>query len=300
MFSEFIKHLREQDRSEGTVSAYLSDLGIFAGWYQEWAGREMDPAQVVPLDVRAYKRYLVEDRRSSPATVNRKLAALKTFFGWALEKRVVTSDPTTGVHSVLEQENAPRWLDRTEQRNLVRELDIAVQTARTAPAQWRALRDRAIVVLMLHAGLRINEVARAQIADLAVWGKSRTLTVTGKRGKVRQVALNATARKALRAWLDVRDMEPGYLFLSQKGGQIDTSAIYRRIGEYARKAGIDEMTPHSLRHTCAKNLVDQDVPLNYVAAHLGHKRLDTTAIYTRPCQADLARMVELVADEEAA
>ena len=67
---------------------------------------------------------------------------------------------------------------------------------------------------------------------------------------------------------------------------------------YAQRAGIEDVTPHSLRHTCAKNLVDRGVSLDRVARILGHESLDTTAIYTQPSQADLAREVEKIAWEE--
>lgn len=299
MFAPFIQHLREQDRSETTVAGYVNDLHVFAGWFEAENGRPMEPGQVAPLDVRDYKRHLQEGRGYAPATVNRKLAALRTFFAWAVEVGTAGGDPTAGIRNVDEQPLSPRWLSRKEQRDLVRELELGVLGARTEPARWRALRDQAAVLLMLHAGLRVSEAARIKVEDLELNGRSGTLAVRGKRNKYRTISLNASARKALQAWLEARG-DPGcaWLFVSQKGSRMRAKSLYERVVYYARRAGLEGITPHSLRHSCAKNLLDQDVPLNYVAATLGHTSLDTTARYTLPSQQDLARAMERIAWEE--
>ena len=192
----------------------------------------MTPQRVTPLDVRDYKSYLQTVKGYQPSTVNRKLAALKSFFTWAVDSGLVEFNPASGIKMLSQVRTAPRWLERVEQRDLVRELQIA------------------------------------------------------------------SARKALRAWLEVRPAAGEPLFLSQRGGQLQTDAIYRRVKHYAQRAGMEEISPHTLRHTCAKNLVDRGVPLDRVAVILGHESLDTTAIYTQPSQADLAQEVEKIAWED--
>lgn len=121
----------------------------------------------------------------------------------------------------------------------------------------------------------------------------------GKGTKEREVPLNLSARKALQSWLDVRpDNGTAYVFTSRAGGRLEPRAIHRRVACYAKRAGIEDMTPHTLRHTCGKSLVDEGVSLDRVADILGHADLNTTRIYTRPSKSDLAREVEKIAWEE--
>jgi len=149
------------------------------------------------------------------------------------------------------------------------------------------------------SGLRISEVSDSRLDDLTLRDRSGSIVVRGKGDKRREVPLNASARKALAAWLEVRPAsQDDHVFLSQLGGQIKPRAIRDRVGHYTQRAGIEEVSPHHLRHTCGKNLVDKGVSLDRVAAILGHEDLNVTAIYTRPAQSDLAREVEKIAWEE--
>jgi len=292
MFAEWRGWLEGRDRSARTVRAYETDLGQFVMWFEGRNGEVWDAARVTALDVREWRRGLVE--RVSPATVNRKLAALRSFYAWQIETGVLDSSPLVGIRQVRVQRSAPRWLDRAEQRRVVRALEIAVQGAQSERGRWRALRDRAMVGLMLHAGLQVAEVAGAQVRHLSLRARSGTLTVEGKGRKWRTVPLNASARAGLRGWLEVRPAGDA-LFVSQKGGGIDASSVWRRVAAIGARARVEGLTPHRLRHSCGKELVDAEVPLNYVAEVLGHSRLETTAIYTRPSAGDLERMMERVA-----
>ncbi|MFZ5915474.1 MAG: tyrosine-type recombinase/integrase [Chloroflexota bacterium] len=299
---DFAQHLRRRGRSDATVHAYSRDLAAFAVWFSATNGETMTPERITALDMRDYKGYLQATRNHAPATVNRKLAALSVFFTWARDEGLTTGDPTGGIKMVRRARTAPRWLERSEQRDLARELEIAVQTARTEAARFRARRDQAMAWLMLGAGLRVGEVAGLKLADLTLRERSGQVVVraeTAKGDKQRTAPLNATVRKALVAWLEVHpgDGDP-WLFLSQKGGPMSVQAIYRRLKGHARRAGLERITPHNLRHSCAKNLADRGVSLDRVAAILGHESLDTTALYTQPSQADLAHEMDKIAWEE--
>jgi len=132
------------------------------------------------------------------------------------------------------------------------------------------------------------------VQDLVLKVRSGTLTVEGKGAKWRDVPLNMSARAALRPWLEVRT-EGDALFGSQKGARIAVSSVWRRVAQIGAQAQVEGLTPHRLRHSFAKNLVDAERPLNYVAKLLGHSSLQTTAIYAQPGAVDLARTVESVA-----
>ena len=303
-FDDFITHLREQDRGEHTIGGYRRDLADFVAWFEITNGEEFTPERVTPLDVREYKSYLQSVKGYKPSTVNRRLAGLRAFFRWARRAGMIASDPTNGVRLVRQVRQAPKWLDRSQQYALLRELRNGVQFAemRTPQAIFRARRDAAIVALMLFAGLRLAEVAHLMTGDVELnERKGKAIVRKGKARKYREVPLNLDARKALEAYLEVRpESDDNHLFLSQKVGAhgraplLSPRAIQERVAVYACKAGLDEVTAHALRHTFAHNLVDAGVSLDRVAMLLGHESLDTTARYTQPGERDLEEAVSRV------
>jgi integrase/recombinase XerC len=111
------------------------------------------------------------------------------------------------------------------------------------------------------------------------------------------VALNLDSRQALAEWLKVRPPlgDTDALLVGQKGNRLASRSVQAIITRLARLADLEEVTPHVLRHSLGKNLVDAGVSLDRVAMLLGHENLNTTAIYTTPSQSDLSAAVELVA-----
>ena len=306
----FRRWLEDRDRSPGTAAAYSAAVRGFAAWFEQANGEELSPERITPLDVREYRRYLVDVRRLAPATVNRHLAALRSFSRWARESGLIEADPGDGIKGIRQDPSPPRWLTRREQYALLRALQKEAQLAEVRaggdlshPAMRRERRNTALVALMLFAGLRVSEVAALRLDDVEINERSGWVTVRrGKGRKWRQVPLNAAARRALRAWLEARSQagiqagigdDNDVLFIGQTGKAMSSRAIQKTLAKYARLAGLeDRVTPHVLRHTFAKGLVDAGVSLDRVATLMGHSSLDTTAIYTKPGPGDLARAVE--------
>jgi integrase/recombinase XerC len=157
-----------------------------------------------------------------------------------------------------------------------------------------APRDRALLALLLHAGLRVSEAVNLKVRDVVIRERSGHVAVRrGKGEKYREVPLNATARKMIQEWLGDH---PGgeHLFPGRNGGPVTPRAIQKRLKELGRLAGV-EVTPHRLRHTFCKMLVDAGESLDRVAVLAGHANLNTTARYTRPGMDDLERAVEKLA-----
>ena len=302
---QFRAHLEAADRSPRTVDVRLRDMSTFATWFEQTTGKPFEPVAVTPLDVRDYRAYLQTVRGLKPNTVNRALTSLSTFFHFCQEVGLVASNPCRKVRPVAQQPRPPRWLSRQEQaalrRALAEELQLAELKAQVAgdphhPALVRTRRDQAILALLLDAGLRVSEVCALRLDDVVLNDRSGHLVVrSGKRGKYREVPLNAGARQALRAWLEVRpQVKSDALLIGRDRVPLGTRGVQRRLDHYARRAGLENVTPHALRHTFGKNLVDAGRPLTEVAALLGHARLNTTAVYTQPGQADLRQAVEAV------
>jgi site-specific recombinase XerD len=147
---------------------------------------------------------------------------------------------------------------------------------------------------LANTGLRVGELAKLTLADVEITERKGLVTVrSGKGGKFRQVPLNADARRAISAYLQVRPQSiETRLFLGQREGPLTPSGVWRVVKKYGERAGLS-ISPHTLRHTFGTRLVrGKGVDLVTVAAMMGHESLDTTALYTQPTAEDMADAVE--------
>ena len=286
ILNRFQAHLVATGKSPHTIKAYGRDLRLFGEWFAQTNGRTLSPESITPIDVRQYRSYLLTVKKHKPATVNRKLASLSAFCEWARTAELIPANPTDGIALVEEMRPAPNWLDKNQQYALLR----AVQESARK-------RDIALITLMINTGLRVSEVSHLRVGDLQINPRKGVLTVRGGKGeKFRRVPLNVDARKTIQAYLEVRPAQDGdRLFRGQRGKPLKPSGIYYLIKRYAHVARLEDVTPHTLRHTFGKNLVDENVSLDRVAQLLGHESVDTTRIYTTPSEQDLQREVEKVA-----
>ncbi|OAT83715.1 tyrosine-type recombinase/integrase [Desulfotomaculum copahuensis] len=282
MLEKFQSYLRGKEVSDRTVRDYLAVLGRFARWVEQSYG-EFDPAAVTPLDIADYRRQFVEKGRK-PTTINHYLDILGVFFEWAQSEGLIQTNPATGIKKVSQQRQAPRWLDRRELGALTR----AVQ-------KYGSARDKALIALLLHTGLRISEAVVLRQEDIVTRERSGMVIVRqGKGGKYREVPLNVTVRRTLEEYLESVNGE--WVFPNRRGGHITTRAVEKILSRFGVFSGV-EITPHMLRHTFAKQLVDQGVSLDQVAVLAGHSNLNTTARYTRPSLHDLELAVDKLAWE---
>jgi integrase/recombinase XerD len=279
----FLADLEREGAAPKTRASYRSDLTAFARWFEASTGEACAAAAVTRTDVRDHKAALltIEDRK--PATVNRRLAALRRFFAWAKAARLVAEPPTEGVRGVDTPKQAPKSLAKRDVDRLLR----AAERAGDA-------RDLAVLAVLRHTGVRVGELCARKPGDVVIGERKGTLTVrSGKGGTYREVPLNADARHAIAAYLAVRRSSAGAaLFLGHRGAPLGPQGVEDLVAKYARRAGIDGVTPHTLRHSFARQLLDAGASLVDVAALLGHQKLETTAVYTQPHPRDLERAVE--------
>lgn len=283
---KFKSYLGGRGLSHRTIQSYKTTLNRFARWIEQVYG-EFDVAAITSLDVADYRRYLAEKGRK-PAAVNHALDVLNSFFAWANAERIVQTNPVTGIKRMREQKNAPRWLGRKELGALIR----AVQ-------KHGKKRDIALIMLLMHTGLRISEAVSLRLEDIVLRDRSGLVRVRqGKGDKYREVPLNLTVRRVLDEYISEtkgKSLFP-WLFPGRRGRYLSTRAAENILTKYGRLARLD-VTPHMLRHTFGKMLVDAGESLDRVAALMGHSNLNTTARYTRPSAQDLERAVEKLAWE---
>lgn len=298
----FHKNLVEKDFSPTTTKGYESDVVQFIAFYEKMTSEKFSLNEVTPTDIRAYRQYLIAEKQYKASTVNRRLAALSTYMSWGKQTKLIETDPTENIRGIQQVPSGPQYLDRKEQFSLQRAIEKDLQISRLRyPKRWISRqRDNSLVIFLLHTGLRLNEVLALRVNDLEISErKGKVIVRQGKGGKQRIVPLNIDARKAINDWLAVRPQSTsGYLWIAvenNQNGSLSGRSVQRVIRRIGQDAGIMHLTPHILRHTFGKNLVDSGVGLEKVAALLGHSDLNTTRIYVAPNQQDLEKAVDKIA-----
>lgn len=275
---EFQVYLLAEDRSPVTLAGYLGDVRLFAQWYKNHNKDSLTPEGLTNDAVRGYKQYLL-DQTAKPKTINRRLAALAAYAHWLEQAGYVKNarNPVQGVKAVREAEQAPKWLDKKQRAALLRAVDKEVEDAIHRYPRLRLLyiRDAAIVKLILYSGLRVGEIIQLRLSDFVLDERKGSVIVReGKGTKRREVPLNNKARKAILDYLQVRpEIESKYLFLGQRNEGIKSKTVQRSVTCFTGPIGLKEVTPHTLRHTFAKSLIDSSVSLDKVATLLGHNNL---------------------------
>ena len=238
--TDFVAELRRQEVAPTTVASYRSDLAGFARWFADSTGEAFGAARVTPTDVREYRAHLRTVQRRPAATVNRRLAALRRFFGWAQAAGRVRELPTAGVKGAPSAPRAPKALAKRELDRLLR-----------AAEQDGNKRNLAILPTLRHTGLRVGELCNVRLGDVAISERKGSLVVrSGKGDKDRTIPLNNDVRLALSAYLAGRPAAASdHVFIGQRGDPLQTDAVQLLVRKYARRAGLADVTPHILRHT---------------------------------------------------
>jgi integrase/recombinase XerC len=294
MLNDFRIYLISQDRSPLTIRGYISDLEVFARWIEKTNGLPLSPATLTHNTVREYKHHMQSGQKARPATINRHLAALRAYVAWARGSGLLDHNPLIGLKIVKTQKLAPKWLTKPEQAALLQVVQQRVLAAHSSTTQLLALRDQAIVQVLLNTGLRVSELCDLELRDIEQSEHTGLLRVrSGKGGKERTLPLNQPARTAISAWLNVHPSDSNLLLAGYRSTGMSPSAVHRRLSELGELAKV-KLSAHTLRHTFAKNLVDGGVTLEKVATLLGHSSLDTTQIYITPSLSDLERSVQVL------
>jgi integrase/recombinase XerD len=283
-----------EDLTDASRRNYLSDLRHFAAWYEAHSTRRTDeapsphvsfmPQALTTPALTRYRTYLQKDLHQKPNSVNRALISLKRYCSWAMQRRFISYDPSAPVKLVGEEEHAPRHLEDEEEHALV-----------AAVTNEGTLRDRVLIVLLLHTGVRAREICQLRRDQVKLGKRSGTLEVIGKRNKYREVPLNATARLVLEEYLPTLPPDGACLFPSGKTKQaLSERALGYIVKKYARVARLLDVSPHDLRHRFGYRMAES-VPLHRLAQIMGHDSLDTTRLYIQGTKHDLQQAVETIA-----
>jgi integrase/recombinase XerC len=289
---DFKSTLVYQGVSSSSVKSYIQDIRHFATWFELVNGQPFDPSLITGVDLRSYRSEALENK-VSPATFNRRRASLRRLVQYLMQSGLLSYDPFQGIDVMEEEEKPPRWLNETEVHRLLRQVELMVNGASSEHWKWQAARDQAMIMLMLFAGLREAEVAALDWEDVQISErKGKVIVRRGKGDKKREVPLNAEARRAIIFWKQLQG-DQSAMFVGKGGERVSTRLVQKRVEALRQAAGLDKtVTPHALRHTFAKRLLDGGAPLTVVGKLLGHARLDTTARYVQPGWNDFEKAVE--------
>lgn len=288
---EFLEYLEiERGRSDKTVRNYHFYLERFS----EWAGSP-NPQEITLETVRKYRLHLNRDiagrdeRQLKKTTQNYHLIALRSFLKY-LAKRDVKSLASEKIELAKQDSRHVSFLEKEE-----------FERFRKAPENDPTIvgyRDKAVLELLFSTGLRVSELANLKRDNVNL--KREEFTVMGKGRKHRVVFLSEPARRALKTYFDRRKDTSPYIFVrhdrarrSTSGGShpITARTVQRIVDRYAREAGITKrVTPHTLRHTYATDLLRNGADIRAVQALLGHESITTTQVYTHVTDKELRRV----------
>ena len=286
----FCARLSAEGRSPATIAAYRRDLALVARVAGELAPGIVCRAVTARLLDQVFSARAVTESERGPrsaASLHRMKAAVRAFFAWAAEAGVVDDNPARSIRMHRLPRKLPVFLTAAEKKQLLKELK-----GRT---DFSALRDRAMIEVLLGTGIRLGELAALDMDDIDLDAKH--LRVRAK-GNVPQVKfIKSDLRTLLRRYLAERrrhgrpEMEA--LFLSNRDGRLCQRQIANRLAHWLRKAGIEkELTPHGLRHTFATHLYGATNDLLVVQRALGHRDVSTTQIYTHLVDGQLEEALE--------
>lgn len=264
-----------------TRDTYGRELMLFARWF----GEDGNVSDIKLEHLLSYKVLL--ERQYSPATVSKKIAALKSFFGFAKRIEAIPNNPAEELRVAgVTKNRIPSHLTIEEVCRLIKMPDRRTLLGK---------RDVAIIALLANSGMRRSEVINLKIGSF-IYSKEKHkqkervyVKILGKGNKERMVMVHEDLVPLLGDWVRVRpEVEHDLFFTTKAGKPVSNKAIRYLIQKHGKAAGIpdEKLHPHSLRHSFCINLARAEVPLHIIQELSGHKTLNTLRIYLRVTQTE--------------
>lgn len=282
LINEYLLYLRvERGLAKNSIDGYKRDLAKLKKWVED------KNADVVKLSRKDLREFTADLSRTgiSPTSIGRTISAVRGFYKFLMLDGHIKKHPAEDLDAPQKGSYLPRFLNEFEVDKLLSAPDVSGEIG---------LRDRAILELMYASGLRVSEAVTLKISDVDL--DAGILTCKGKGNKQRKVPLGRSAVEWTRSYLALRrkreNVEIKNLFINNLGTPITRQTIFYFIKNYAEKAGLEDVSPHTLRHSFATHLLQRGADSRSVQAMLGHADISTTQIYTHITDTHLRRTYE--------
>jgi len=267
---EYLSYLRvERGLAANSVESYARDLTRL----KSWAGK--GNLEIIELTRQDLRRFIADLSREglSATSVGRTVSAIRGFYKFLLLDGHIKRHPAEDLSAPQKGFYLPKFLNQTDVEALLAAPDVSTETG---------LRDKAILELMYAAGLRVSEVVDLQLGSVDL--DAGILTCKGKGAKTRRVPVGKSAVEWLKCYLIARrrmeKTQVQNIFVNSAGNSLTRQTIFSFVKEYAEKIGLEDVSPHTLRHSFATHLIQNRADVRSVQQMLGHADISTTQIYT--------------------
>jgi len=277
LIREYISYLRvEKGLAKNSLDAYENDLSKLKAW------TEKNTFSIQALTRQDLREWLIDLNRAklSDSSRRRVVSALRGFYKFLVIDGHLKINPAEDLDVPLKGSYLPRFLTQPEIEQLFAVPDVSTESG---------LRDRAMLELMYACGLRASEVVGLKFGDIDL--EAGILTTIGKGSKTRRIPVGNSAVEWLKSYLSVRrrkeNIEISNLFVTSGGTAITREVVYKVVKAHSAAAGLEDVSPHTLRHSFATHLVQNRADIRSVQQMLGHADISTTQIYTHMTDAHL-------------
>jgi integrase/recombinase XerC len=275
MLEQFLQHLTHEKRlSPHTLTAYRNDLAQFAEFLEKTYNlKDLDKA-----DFRMIRGWAVSmvEAELHHRSVNRKLATLRSFYGYLLRCKVVAVNPMLRVSALKTDKPLPQFVEEKSLQLMFDELTFA--------DDFEGMRDKLVMELLYGTGMRLAELLSLRDSDLNMY--DQTLKVLGKRNKERVIPIYKGLADLIKNYQSIKrenfpTVDTNVLILTNKGEPAYAVLIQRIVKKYlSAVTSLQKRSPHILRHTFATHLLNNGADLNSIKDLLGHSSLAATQVYT--------------------
>ncbi|MES2516794.1 MAG: tyrosine-type recombinase/integrase [Bacteroidota bacterium] len=285
IISFFLKYIKYEKRSsEHTVTAYGIDMKQF----DEYLVKSYDFHHPELADFQMIRSWIVSmaEMKVENRSINRKIATLRTFYKFLLQKKVIEKDPMLKISVLKTQKNIPEFVREKELDSLLDDVEF--------PDDFAGVRDKLILELLYGTGMRLSEMIDLKETDIDFY--NRTVTVLGKRNKQRIIPISQPLVKLIQDYQFFKNTEGlmhEYLIVSEKGNQAYPVMIQRITKKYlSLVTTLVKKSPHILRHSYATHLLNNGAELTAIKDLLGHSSLSATQVYTHNSMEKIKKIYE--------
>ncbi len=288
-FCNYLRH--ERNYSALTVDSYERDLRHFEKFVRTACGADGDePSLHTDAAEKQIRRWMASmlEAGNSAASVNRRLSALRSYFKFALAKKLCVADPTVRIVGPKKSKALPYFVKENDMERLLDDISF--------PDTFEGIRNHLILEMFYGTGMRLSELTSLDCSDIDRSGKK--VKVTGKRDKQRIIPLAPQLLALVEAYLQKRAMavgcSGGALYVDAKGKRLSNSQVRKIVNEeLSLVTTMKKRSPHVLRHSFATAMLNHGADIEAVRKLLGHESLATTEIYTHTSMEELKKNYQL-------